>query len=86
MTWPIMPLAVRVKRSGWPALWLPLIFLWPILIAIFCLALPLCVLVPAPRRSVFATLVATYDMLCSLHGTDVEVSVPEHGTWNISLY
>jgi hypothetical protein len=86
MIWPLLPMAVRVKRSGLPAIWLPLILLWPVIIALFCLALPLCVLVPAPRRSVFAVLVTTYRMLCALHGTDVEVSESEHNTWSFSLY
>ena len=64
MSWPILPIAMRLKKPGWPALWLPVILLWPLFIAIFCLALP----------------------LCALHGTQVELTGPEHGTWSISLY
>ena len=86
MSWPILPLAARVKHSGWPAIWLPLILLWPLIIAVFCLALPACVLVPAPRRAVFATLVASYQVLCALHGTSFELEEPEHGAWHIALY
>jgi hypothetical protein len=85
MSWPVLPLAMRVQRNGWPAVWLPLIVLWPLIIAVFLLALPMCVLVPAPRRAVFSTLVASYRLLCALHGTTVEVDASERGTWNISL-
>jgi hypothetical protein len=86
MTWPLLPMAVRIKRSGWPALWLPLILFWPVVIALFCSVLPLCLLVPAPRRSALAALVASYRVLCELHGTDVEVSASEHDIWSFSLY
>jgi hypothetical protein len=57
-----------------------------VIIAVFCLVLPMCVLVPAPRRAVFATLVASYQVLCALHGTAFELEAPQHGTWNIELY
>lgn len=86
MSWALLPLAARVQTPGWPALWLPVFLLWPVIIAVFCLALPLCVLVPAPRRSVFTALVATYHMLCALHGTEVTVTSAKHSTWNVSLY
>jgi hypothetical protein len=85
-SWPLLPIAARVQVSGWPAIWLPVIVLWPLFIALFCLALPTCVLVPAPRRAMFATLVASYQVLCSLHGTKVEIEEPATGTWNIALY
>jgi hypothetical protein len=86
MTWMLLPLAVRIKTPGWPALWLPVFLLWPFVFAVFCLALPLCVLVPAPSRAVFTLLVASYRMLCALHGTEVRVTSPEHSTWVIALY
>jgi hypothetical protein len=86
MSWPILPVAMRLKTPGWPVLWLPVILLWPLFILIFCLALPLCALVPAPRRHAVAALIATYQMMCALHGTHVELTGAEHGTWSISLY
>lgn len=82
----ILPVAVRVERTGWPAVWLPLIFLWPVIIAVFCLALPLVVLVPAPRRDLIATLVASYELLCALHGAALELRVDEHDVWSFALY
>jgi hypothetical protein len=82
----ILPIAVRVKKRGLPAIWLPLFLFWPFIIALFCLALPLCVLSPAPRKNAFALLGTTYQMLCALRGTQVEVTGSEHGTWSISLY
>lgn len=82
----VLPVALRVERRGWPAIWLPLILLWPVVIAVFCLALPLCVLVPALRRSAFATLVASYRVLCALRGTDVELGACAQSTWTFSLY
>jgi hypothetical protein len=84
MTWPLLPLAVRVERRGWPAIWLPLILFWPLILALFALALPLCVLLQP--RPIFAALVATYNMLCALHGTNVEVADSEHSAWSFSLY
>ena len=86
MSWPVLPVAVRIQRSGGPAVWLPLILLWPVIMAVLCLALPMVVLVPAPRRAVLATLVASYQVLCALHGTAVEVNASEYGTWSLSLY
>jgi apolipoprotein N-acyltransferase len=86
MSWPILPIAVRVKKQDFPAVWLPVIVLWPLFIAFFCLALPLCAALSTPRRNVMAALGATYQMLCALHGTQVEVTDSEHGTWAISLY
>lgn len=84
MSWPLLPIALRLKAPGWPAVWLPLLVLWPLFIALFCLALPLCVLLP-PRRRVCAALGATYQVLCALHGTQVEVTGSD-GAWNILLY
>lgn len=86
MTWQVLPMAARVKHSGWPTLWLPLFLLWPLFIALFCLALPICIFVPAPRRAAFATLAASYQLLCALHGTEVEIKEPQTGTWRIALY
>lgn len=86
MTWPVLPMAARVRHNGWPTLWLPLILLWPLIIALFALALPICLFVPAPRRAVFATLVTSYQVLCALHGTQVEIKEAETGTWKIALY
>lgn len=86
MTWPILPMAVRVKKQHYPALWLPVVVLWPLFIAFFCLALPLCAALTTPRRNVMAALGATYQMFCALHGTEVEVTDAEHGSWTISLY
>jgi hypothetical protein len=84
--WSILPLAVRVQKRGWPAIWLPLFLLWPLVIVLFCLALPLSLLSPAPGRAVLAVLIASYRVLCALHGTQVEVISSEQSSWNISLY
>jgi hypothetical protein len=86
MNWMLLPLAVRIKTPGWPALWLPVFWLWPVVIAVFCLLLPLCVLLPAPSRAVFALLASSYRMLCALHGTEVTVTSPGHSTWIVALY
>jgi hypothetical protein len=82
----VLPIAARVKKRGLPAIWLPLFLFWPLIIALLCLALPLCALLPAPRKHAFALLGTSYEMLCALRGTQVEVTGPEHGTWSISLY
>jgi hypothetical protein len=79
-------MAARVQRSGWPAIWLPLILLWPLIIALFLLALPICLFVPIPRAAAFATLASSYQLLCALHGTELEIEEPETGTWRIALY
>jgi fatty acid desaturase len=86
MTWNILPVVVYVKRRGWPPIWLPLILLWPVIIAVFCMALPVCLLVPALRRSAFEPLVASYRVLCALHGTDVELGARAQSTWTFSIY
>ncbi len=86
MTWHILPVVMRVERGGWPPFWLPLILLWPLLFIVFCLALPVCVLLPSRRASAFATVLATYHTLCALHGSEFELSSPEHGRWKFSLY
>jgi len=86
MNWYLLPMALRVQRTGWPAIWLPLILLWPVIIAVFCLALPLSVFIPAPRRSALSMLVASYRLLCALHGSDVELSAWAQSTWTFSLY
>jgi hypothetical protein len=86
MSFELPPLAARVKRTDWPALWLPLFLLWPAIFALFCLALPLCLIVRAPRGSLLAALGATYDLLCALHGTDLELSASDNITWTVSLY
>lgn len=86
MTWPVLPLAARVKRSRWPAFWLPLVLLWPLLIMVFCLAILLCLLVPAPRRPAFEAVWAAYRMLCALHGTQVKFSEGPQSTWTFALY
>lgn len=86
MTWRSLPLAVRVKRGGWPALWLPLLVLWPLVLALLCLALPLWLLVPAPRRSLAELLVASYQTLCAAHGAEFEFSTPGRSTWTFLVY
>ena len=87
MSWPVLPVAARIQRGGWPfAVWLPLILLWPVILAVFGLALPMCVLVASPRRACFATVVATFQLLCALHGTTFELQEPAHGSWRIALY
>jgi hypothetical protein len=86
MSWPILPIAARVRRDGWPAIWLPLFVLWPLIIALFALTLPICLIVPAPRRALLATLVASYELLCALHGTELEITEHKTGTWSIALY
>ena len=86
MSWPVLPVAARIRHNGWPTIWLPLFLLWPLIIALFILALPICLVVPAPRRAVFATLAASYRLLCAVHGTQVEIKEPETGSWHIALY
>jgi len=87
MSWPILPVAARFQCGGWPfAVWLPLILLWPVILALFGLALAVCVLVPAARRAGFATTVASFHLLCALHGTIFELEEPAHGSWRITLY
>jgi hypothetical protein len=85
MTWQVLPLALRVKCGGWPAIWLPVIVLWPVILVVFGLALPLCMLVPAPR-SALAALAASYRMLCAMHGTEFELGTSAQRTWSFSLY
>jgi hypothetical protein len=91
VTWRLLPLALRVKRTGWPAIWLPLIVIWPLIIAIFCLALPLCWLwparvSPAAGRRGFATLGASYRVLCAAHGAQFELGERGGNAWDFSIY
>lgn len=84
MTWLVMPVALRVKRGGWPALWLPLVLLWPLVFAAFCIALPLSTIWPPRRGSVFAALSAAYRTLCALHGAVFEFGLDdEHWKWSL---
>lgn len=86
MSWRTLPLAVRVKRGRWPAIWLPLIVLWPLVIALLCLALPLWLLVPTPRRSLTELLVASYRTLCAAHGAEFELNAAGKSSWNFLVY
>lgn len=86
MTSYVLPLAARVQRSGWPAIWLPLVLLWPLIIAVFCLALPLCLFMPAQRSAAVDTLGATYRLLCALRGTSVELGDGPQNKWSFALY
>lgn len=85
MTWPLLPLVLRVKRGRWPNIWLPLVVLWPAVLFAFCIALPLCLVWPPPRRNPFAMLGAAYRTLCALHGAEFELGSGEE-TWTWSLY
>jgi hypothetical protein len=86
MTWRLLPWAVRVKCTGWPALWLPLFVLWPLIFAVFCLLLPVCLVLPGRARSALGALRASYDVLCAIHGAEVEVGTTPHGSWRFSLH
>ena len=84
----VLPIAARVQRNGWPALWLPLFLLWPVLLAAFCLALPLCLLLalPASRHAALSALVTSYELLCALHGTEIQIDASRDEAWRIALY
>lgn len=86
MSWVLLPLALRLKRPGWPAIWLPLIVLWPLILGLFCLALPLGFVVPARDGSPFSMLVASYRLLCALHGTVFELGSAKQSPWMFSFY
>lgn len=81
MSWQLLPLVLRVKCDGWPALWLPVVLLWPVIILAYCLALPLCLLVPAQGRSALGALWASYRVLCATHGTELKIE-----RWSFALY
>jgi len=86
MTWHLLPLAVRVKRGGWPAIWLPLIVLWPVLFVLLGLLVPLCLVLPGRARAALAALAASYRVLCATHGTEFELGDRFERTWTFSLY
>lgn len=86
MTWQILPVALRVKRGGWPPIWLPLVLLWPILFLVFCLALPLCAALPSRRGGTFETVAATYHLMCALHGTELVLISSANDSWAFSLF
>lgn len=85
MTWPILPLALRLKYGRWPSIWLPLVIFWPLVLVAFCLALPLCLVWPPVRGNAFQTLGATYSVLCALHGAEFELGCGSEA-WKWSLY
>lgn len=86
MTWRVLPVAARVQHSNWPAIWLPLILLWPLIIVLLFLVLPLCLLVPTPHRPGLRLLGETYRLLCALHGTHVEFGEGRQNTWSFAVY
>jgi hypothetical protein len=86
MTRQVLPWVVRVKRGGWPAIWLPLFVLWPIILVVFGLLLPLCLLLPGRARAALAALAASYRVLCATHGAEFELGDPSQGSWTFSLY
>jgi hypothetical protein len=86
MKWSIPPFVLRVRRSGWPAIWLPLVLLWPLVFLAFCVALPVCLVSTSPNGSPLHTLIAAYRTICAVHGTKLELSSTQHGRWSFALY
>ena len=79
----LLPLALRVQAQGWPALWLPLVVLWPIILLLFGVGFLSCLFIPTPKDRLFAALAACYRLLCALHGTRLDLT-PQG--WSFSFY
>ena len=86
MTWPLLPILVCAKRTGWPPIWLPVIVLWPLLYLIALVALPLCFLFPPPQAAPWAPLTQSYRLLCSLHRACLELTISPGVSWAFSVY
>ena len=86
MSWHFLPLAARVKCAGWPAIWLPLVLLWPLIFLALFMGILLCAFVPTSRGSAVETARAAYRVLCALRGTSVEFGDGPRSTWTFTLY
>lgn len=81
MTFPpsLLRLRVRTPEHAWPAVWLPLFLIWPLLLVLF-VPLALVVLVVAivldPRQTLraFALVGALFAVVCGLRGVHVDVA------------
>ena len=77
-------------KVGWFGVWLPIFLLWPIIILVLLLGLPLVLIGMAitGRLAKFWKVVrvtlAAYTMVCAFRGLRVEVQ-NEHGTFEIYL-
>lgn len=85
----ILPVLARLRLPHWPALWLPVFLLWPLLALAFALclaaAVPAALVLRAPRRKVLLAVVETFHMLCALRGTRIRVSNAD-ADFDISFY
>jgi hypothetical protein len=75
----VIPPMVAWIKINWFGIWLPLFLLWPIVLALVLLILPLVFIVMTltGRISrfwiVIRTIVAAYTMLCVMRGLQIEV-------------
>lgn len=94
MSWVLPPMFVRVQISKGPALWLPIVVLWPVLIALFVVGLGAVPVLAATMRmrwqDALAALFAVYRLLNALHGTvlSLDDGAAGHGSksWQLSVY
>jgi len=74
-----LPGLLRVRVRRWPALWLPLFLLWPLVLVLFVVLWALVFALeqrsPQRRSSVFACLAGVWRLLCATRGTSVDVEV-----------
>ena len=85
----IPPMVMWIKIQ-WFGIWLPLFLLWPIVLVLLMLILPLVFLgmAIAGRLSrfwmVLRIILASYSMICSVRGLQIEIQ-KEHSTFEIYL-
>lgn len=83
----LLPMLVRFKvcgkNRGWPALWLPVILLWPLVFFLLLLAFIVGLIAVAifdtrSVKSFFRLSAGFYVALCELRGTKIDVETDEH--------
>lgn len=81
----VLPVLARLRVQPLPALWLPLVLLWPLIALCFALLVPAALLWPAPRARSLAALAESFHVLCALRGT--QISVKSHDSdFDVSFY
>lgn len=97
MSWPLPPILLRAKTLRWPALWVPVVVLWPLYLVVFVVgllfSLPLAAALRAPVRAVLLALLETFRLLCALHGSQLVLSrsaadrpSDARRSWTLTIY
>lgn len=84
----MLPAILRLRFRGWPALWLPLFLVWPLvpllLLGVFVAVYVLEARAAVPRASAFARVASVWQLLCATRGIRVDVADPIQ--FGISIY